>query len=294
MSSKFIPRSIGTHDGTFHADEVTAVALLLLFDLIEKNKIIRTRDPALLETCEYVCDVGGFYNPEIKRFDHHQSEYKGDLSSAGMIWLYLKQQKIIDEATYDFVNRSLILGVDAIDNGRVNLELGMCTFSQVVSNFVPSVYDADPQIQNECFFQALDFVFGHLQRLLERFHYIQQCRQKVAEIMAENKDYLLFQHALPWLESFFDLNGVNHPAKFVIMPSGGHWKLRGIPPTNEERMKVRMPLPAEWAGLHEADLQRVSGIPGAIFCHKGRFISVWETKEDAFKALEYVLKGKKA
>jgi len=54
-------------------------------------------------------------------------------------------------------------------------------------------------------------------------------------------------------------------------------------------MKVRTPLPQEWAGLLDEDLKRASGIRGAIFCHKGRFISVWETKEDVFKALDYVI-----
>ena len=44
-----IPRSVGTHDGTFHADEVTACALLLLFDLVDGNKIIRTRQLGTLE-----------------------------------------------------------------------------------------------------------------------------------------------------------------------------------------------------------------------------------------------------
>jgi len=53
---------------------------------------------------------------------------------------------------------------------------------------------------------------------------------------------------------------------------------------------VRLPLPEEWAGLLEDDLKKASEIPGAIFCHKGRFISVWETKEDAFKALKYILR----
>jgi len=73
------------------------------------------------------------------------------------------------------------------------------------------------------------------------------------------------------------------------MPSGKHWKLRGIPPTSDEKMKVRHPLPEDWAGLLDKELQQVSGIPGAIFCHKGRFISVWNTKEDALKALEKTL-----
>ena len=87
--------SCGTHDGTFHADEVTACALLCLFGLIEVDKIVRTRDPEVLARCQYVCDVGGVYDPKIKRFDHHQVEYQGFFSSAGMILKYLLSQKFM-------------------------------------------------------------------------------------------------------------------------------------------------------------------------------------------------------
>lgn len=288
-----IKRSFGTHDGTFHADEVTACALLIVFDQIDKDKIVRSRDLKVLTECEYVCDVGGIYDPKLKRFDHHQSEYTGDLSSAGMTWQYLRDQKIVDEVIYEFFNRSLILGVDAHDNGRVTPEMGTCTFSQIITNFVPPVYDAPKEEQTQSFFEALEFVIGHLRRLKERFLYIQECREKVAERMKKREKYLFFDEAMPWMECFFEMGGEIHPALFVVMPSGGHWKLRGIPPTLDERMKVRLPLPQEWAGLLDDDLKKVSGIPGAIFCHKGRFVSVWETKEDVFKALEAVLKLEK-
>ena len=87
----------------------------------------------------------------------------------------------------------------------------------------------------------------------------------------------------------FLLGGQQHPARFVMMPNAQGWKLRGIPPNHEEEMSVRHPLPEEWAGLLDEELQKVSGIPGAIFCHKGRFISIWKTKEDAEKALNYTL-----
>ncbi len=284
-----IPRSFGTHDGTFHADEVTACGLLLLFDCIDPSKIVRTRDPLKLATCEYVCDVGGVYDPKSKRFDHHQSEYREDLSSAGMVWRYLKDERMVDDATYQFFNHALIVGIDAHDNGKLTSQSGTCTFSHVVSNFVPVVYDTPPEVQQAAFFQALEFVYGHLKRLLERYRYIQECRQKVIDCMAKKERYLLFEQAIPWMESFFDLGGETHPAQFVIMPSGGHWKLRGIPPNNEDRMRVRLPLPEAWAGLRDEELQKITGIPGAIFCHKGRFISVWETKEDVLKALRKVL-----
>lgn len=287
-----IPRSFGTHDGTFHADEVTACALLLVFNLIDRNKIMRTRDPEKLAGCDYVCDVGGEYDPEKKRYDHHQVEYQGELSSAGMVWLDLLRQGIIDEPTYQFVNKSMMMGIDAHDTGRVVQLEGVSTFSHIIANFVPPAYDAPKEVINQSFMQAVDFVTLHLQRLLERYNYIKKCREKVAQVMATQEKYLFFDTAMPWQENFFDLGGEEHPALFVIMPSGDHWKLRGIPPNLEHRMQVRLPLPAEWAGLRDEKLQEVSGIPGAIFCHKGRFISVWKTKEDVFKALEYSLKQK--
>lgn len=285
-----IPRSFSTHDGTFHADEVTAAALLVVFDLIDRTLIYRTRDPKVLQTCEFVCDVGGVYAPERKKFDHHQASYKGDLSSAGMVLRYLKDSGRLSQEEYDFINRSLILGVDAHDNGKAAQIKGYCTFSNVVSNFTPIPYDAPADLQNRAFMEALDFVCGHLERLKERYRYMNSCRNLVAECMKNCKDCLVFEEGIPWIESFFELGGERHPALFVIMPSGKHWKLRGIPPTFEERMRVRVSLPMKWAGLLDEELQTISGIEGAVFCHKERFISVWKTREDALKALKLAIK----
>ncbi len=282
-------RSLGTHDGSFHADEVTAAALLLVFNRIDRNKIIRSRELSVLDQCEYVCDVGSIYDPARKRFDHHQVDYNGELSSAGMVLRYLYDQGVIDKKIFEFYNESLILGVDAHDNGRVVLEVGVCTFSQVIANFVPPVYDAPVEVMRQAFDEAVDFAAGHLRRLLERYKYVEACREVVESAMSKQDVALVFDRAMPWMDVFFEMGGEKHPAQFVIMPSGSHWKLRGIPPSIRERMKVRVPLPEKWAGLMDEQLKKASGIEGAIFCHKGCFISVWETKEDAMKALERVI-----
>lgn len=289
MSAIKIPRSFGTHDGTFHADEVTACALLLLFDFIDSDKIVRTRDMHVLDACEFVCDVGGVYDPARKLFDHHQAEYQGSLSSAGMILLYLKEIGTISDKEYKLFNETLIQGVDAHDNGKELQSSGVCTYSHIIASFTPIVYDAGQAELEMAFFEALDFSRSYLDRVWRRHKYAQSCRQIVADAMGKFDVCLMFEQSIPWIESFFELNGEEHTAKFVIMPADKHWKLRGIPPTNEQRMKVRVPLPQDWAGLLDEDLKRVSGIPGAIFCHKGRFISVWETREDALKALECTL-----
>jgi uncharacterized UPF0160 family protein len=283
------PRSCAVHDGLFHADEVTACGLLLLFDLIDRDKIVRTRDEAIHAQCEYVCDVGYVYDPKKKRFDHHQASYTGDLSSAGMVLLHLKDIGKITQADHDYFRKALIAGVDLDDIGRIQEPLGFCSFSSVVANFTPIGAESTPQELDAAFQKALDFVFGHLKRLWERYQYIQSCREEVRQAMEKGGEVLIFNRPLPWQDNFFELGGINHPAKFVIMPAGSHWKLRGIPPSPSDRMGVRVPMPEAWAGLGGEELQRVTGIPGAVFCHKGRFISVWETKEDALKALKMVL-----
>lgn len=287
-----VPRSFGTHNGAFHADEVTACALLIFFGMIEKDLVIRTREADRLATCDFVCDVGGEYDPSSRRFDHHQAEYNGQLSSAGMILNYLRDEKVITPELFEYLNRSLVHGIDQIDNGLVEPVYGFASFSSIVSGFVPIHYDSTEKEQDEAFDEALGFVLGCLERLVKRYEYLISCKSHVKEVFDTMDECLMFDKAMPWLEAFFELGGEKHKAEFVIMPSGNHWKLRGIPPNNERRMEVRHPLPEEWAGKMGEDLIKASGIEGAIFCHKGRFISVWETKEAALKALKFILEKK--
>ena len=63
---------IGTHDGKFHCDEVLACALLKLLPDYSDATVKRTRDQVILDTCDIVVDVGGVFNPNIHRYDHHQ------------------------------------------------------------------------------------------------------------------------------------------------------------------------------------------------------------------------------
>lgn len=63
---------IGTHDGTFHCDEVLACSLLKMLPDYKDADIMRTRNPEKLATCDVVVDVGGVYDPTKHRYDHHQ------------------------------------------------------------------------------------------------------------------------------------------------------------------------------------------------------------------------------
>uniref|UniRef100_A0A452U044 Uncharacterized protein n=1 Tax=Ursus maritimus TaxID=29073 RepID=A0A452U044_URSMA len=70
--SLMAPPRIGTHSGTFHCDEALACALLRLLPEYRDAEIVRTRDPEKLASCDIVVDVGGEYDPQRHRYDHHQ------------------------------------------------------------------------------------------------------------------------------------------------------------------------------------------------------------------------------
>ena len=105
---------IGTHNGTFHCDEALAVYLLKrtkaygsagtgdgfthrLVTEFSDVDLKRTRDPAVLDTCSIVVDVGGVYDESKQRFDHHQRGFQEvfghgfntKLSSAGLVYKYV-------------------------------------------------------------------------------------------------------------------------------------------------------------------------------------------------------------
>ena len=80
--------TIATHNQSFHADEIIAIALFTsLFD-DDNYEIIRTRNEDILLDCDVVVDVGGEYFPAAEQFDHHQFKKDDPLygkSSAGLI-----------------------------------------------------------------------------------------------------------------------------------------------------------------------------------------------------------------
>lgn len=126
---------IGTHNGTFHADEALAIFLLRLLPTYTPSSLLRTRDPVLLSTCHTVVDVGGEYDPPNNRYDHHQRTFittfpkrSTKLSSAGLVYLHfgkpiiaLQTQLAEDSAEVDLLWRKIyqdfVEALDAHDNG---------------------------------------------------------------------------------------------------------------------------------------------------------------------------------
>ena len=91
--------TIATHSGTFHADDVFGVGVLM--GVFPSHTLIRTRKQALIDGADYVVDVGGTWDAATGRFDHHQRGFEGarpvhevdgttvpgvGYASAGLVW----------------------------------------------------------------------------------------------------------------------------------------------------------------------------------------------------------------
>ncbi|KAL7790389.1 metal-dependent protein hydrolase [Trichoderma ceciliae] len=127
---------VGTHSGHFHADEALAVHMLRMLPTYRDSSLVRTRDPKVLETCHTVVDVGGEYDAQRNRFDHHQRGFNvtfpgrnTKLSSAGLVYMHFGRHLIAQrlgaaaeadadvDLLYNRIYENFIEAVDAHDNG---------------------------------------------------------------------------------------------------------------------------------------------------------------------------------
>ena len=106
---------------------------------------------------------------------------------------------------------------------------------------------------------------------------------KAAEDAGQNVIFMDRYHA--WKDIYFDHGGEQHPTEFVLHPGiDGRWRAVAIPPVRGSFAQKRS-FPESWAGLRDEELSEAVGVPGAVFCHKNRFIAVFTTKEGALTAM---------
>jgi uncharacterized UPF0160 family protein len=60
-------------------------------------------------------------------------------------------------------------------------------------------------------------------------------------------------------------------------------------PVSPESFDARADLPASWAGLRDAELAAVTGVPDARFCHNGRFIAAAKSYDGALAMAKLAL-----
>lgn len=277
--------TIATHNGNFHADDVFSIAALK--NIFPSFKLIRTRDLELIGKADIVIDVGGEYDPEAGRFDHHQRGGAGGrengipYSSFGLIWQ--KYGLEICQGNQDIANAvdaGLVSTIDAIDCGHVEGVSQGISLSQTISMFNPT-WQEDSHFDT-CFDEAVEFASRVLTRFIASANGGISAKAIVAKAIdnAEDPRVIVLEKYTPWKRT---VHALSEEALYVIYPSQtGQWRIQTVP-VEPGSFEDRKSLPKQWAGLSDNALKEVTGIDDAMFCHNGLFIAGAESFESTMK-----------
>ncbi|MFA5889064.1 MAG: MYG1 family protein [Candidatus Paceibacterota bacterium] len=288
--------TIAVHNGSFHTDDIFSVATLLL-ELGEKNtEVVRTRDKEIINKADYVVDVGGVYNQDLNRFDHHQEGGAGvrpntiPYAAFGLVWKKYGEKLCGNLEIAEKIDQVLIQWIDATDNGMITIETKIpdiypYDIGLFFNTFTPDWKEGDNNIDN-IFMETVFLAKLMLTREITKRKNLMEVRGIVEKVYNESLDkrLIIFDRYYPAVEF---LTKFSEPL-FVIFPKDGVWIIKTIR-DNRLTFTSRKDLPETWAGKTDGELEEITGVPGVVFCHTGRFIAVAKTKEAILKLAEIAL-----
>jgi len=292
-------KTVVTHSSRFHADDVCAVALLqIVFGENEMN-IIRTRDSSIIEKADVVVDVGGVYNPALFRFDHHQKTFTEardngiPFASFGLVWREYGEQLCGSKKAADILDAKIVQAIDAGDNGvqtykSIYDDVNPYTLSAMISAYMPTWKEESSY--DTAFLDAVAVVKKSLTREIVRVQDSLEAQAIIIEryIAAGNKKIVIFNKEDDFGDGDiqFALEQYEEPLIHVrYRHSDDSWSAKCVR-GGEGVFSNRLDFPKEWAALEHEELQNVTGVPDAIFCHRGRFLCVAKSFEGALKLAE--------
>lgn len=281
-----------THSGVFHADEVLGTVILeKAFGDLQVARV--TTVPIGVPDNVIVYDIGN------GRFDHHQPGGNGqrdngiEYASAGLLWkeygsIVVKGSRN-PEYLWRYVDECLIQGVDAADNGNVTSSDEMnraYTFTKMIAGFNPEWDDA--RTFDDSFVDAVSFARTVFENVLSRGEALIRARDIVNRaIEATQGAVMVLDAPVPWKEALLSSDDPKaSEILFVVYPSerdGFVWQ--GVPDALGSYGQ-RKAVPEAWRGLSGRELQSVTGIATAEFCHSKGFAGSARTLEDAVRFAE--------
>jgi uncharacterized UPF0160 family protein len=289
---------IVTHSGSFHQDELFALAALKM--VYPDAEIVRTRDPELIAKGDIVVDIGGIYDPAANKFDHHQEGGAGrrgngmPYAAFGLVWKKFGRQICGGRADVaDLVDRKMIQAIDASDNGvmvyaPVNKEVQPYLFDNFLNAITPTWREG--KSIDQAFMQILDIVCLVLTKEIEKAKYFFEETELVRQAYRETTDkrIIVLDHPYPWKSVL-----TKYPEPIFVIyqdQNTDEWVIMAVK-KDPRGFIYRKLFPSSWAGKVGKPLAEVTGVSDAVFCHNKRFIAKAWSKESAVKMAELALHG---
>ena len=305
-----------THDGLFHADDVFATALLSL--MTDEINVVRGNDTDLPENKAdwIIYDIGGgeldHHSPENKEANGTHPGTNIPYAACGLVWKkYHKEILEAEDCPKNYINgvyqkmeNSLILGIDAEDNGfnptadvletmpNLNAEQKneiirnartSFSISQVIKDFNPN-WNSDMDYY-DAFMDAVSFAKDIILNRLDSIISSMDGRDYVLQHINYSADHIMIlDEFVPWEGTLYSQswNPKANEIWYVVYPAlRGGWNVQCALDDSHDRTSYRHPLPEEWYGLRHEELRKVSGIATASFCHVSGFLAGCESEEDA-------------
>ena len=283
------PLVIVTHDGTFHTDDVFACATVSLAFSDREIEIVRSRDEEIIQSGDIVFDVGGIYDIETLRFDHHQ---KGGAdtrdngipyASFGLVWRQFGVELAGSIDNAQFIDEQLVQGIDGADNGVVNkvADNGVYSYSVIdaISALRPT-WEEDELSIDEAFMQAVNMAVNILERMIKHSQAYSHARELLENAYEESADKTIIDIGKEYPGWYEVMSSYPEPLYVLYERSDGTWGAKAVRVTPAE-FASRKPFPENWTGLRDEELQAVTGVPDAIFCHNGGFLIAAKSREGA-------------
>lgn len=298
-----------THDGSFHTDDIFACATLIIMleSKGEQFEVIRTRDEEIIKNADYVFDVGGVYDEEKNRFDHHQIGGAGrrvpsgregeagiEYASFGLVWKKFGEKLSNSIRTSEIIEKRMCLPIDAWDNG---FDL-VTSKNEIVPYYIqnisfamhPTWREEDLNI-DEMFLKCVEIAKVVLAREIVQAQDMILAEDAVVSFYKNSQDkrIIVLDKNYPFEYILF-----NFPEPlFGIYPrkTGGNWGLKAIRADDPNTFKNRKDLPTSWAGLRDEELQQITGVSDAVFCHRALFLAAAKSKEGAIKLAQIALES---
>lgn len=301
------PLTIVTHNATYHADDVFAVATLL--GVLEREgksaTIIRSRAEEDIMAADYVVDVGGVYDPGKKRFDHHQKETAGGrkngilYASFGLVW---KEYGSVlcggDVELAEKIDRGLVASVDANDTGT---DFSQNLFEGYYTALLPSHFMIFQPVWNEestdeILYKKFIEAVAAAKKYLERLIVVQKASLDAAREIRARYENAADKKIVVFKKNYGRINFIQTLTKlpgilFYVYPdSHGTWTAETVPAADGSFEK-RKDFPIAWKGLRDESFASVSGVSDAIFCHNSLFMTKAKTLDGALALAKIALES---